>query len=100
MKGEERMICHFYRDNWPCKVGVCRPCARHPAGVGWAEGGKGACEAAADGVAAACPCTSSAASLSVRAAVCCQIMPCSAALPMPCGKCDGSRSRPLTRLLC
>jgi HD superfamily phosphohydrolase len=21
MKGEERMICHFYRDNWPCKVG-------------------------------------------------------------------------------
>jgi len=19
-KGEERMICHFYRDNWPCKV--------------------------------------------------------------------------------
>ena len=20
MKGEERMICHFYRDNWPCKV--------------------------------------------------------------------------------
>lgn len=21
MKGEERMICHFYRENWPCKVG-------------------------------------------------------------------------------
>ncbi|KAF6255246.1 thioredoxin-like protein [Scenedesmus sp. NREL 46B-D3] len=20
MKGEDRMICHFYRDNWPCKV--------------------------------------------------------------------------------
>jgi hypothetical protein len=20
MKGEERMICHFFRDNWPCKV--------------------------------------------------------------------------------
>mmetsp|Transcript_36730 Transcript_36730/g.80015 ORF Transcript_36730/g.80015 Transcript_36730/m.80015 type:complete len:221 (-) Transcript_36730:60-722(-) len=20
MKGEERMICHFYRNNWPCKV--------------------------------------------------------------------------------
>lgn len=20
MKGEERMICHFYRDSWPCKV--------------------------------------------------------------------------------
>lgn len=20
MKGEERMICHFYRENWPCKV--------------------------------------------------------------------------------
>eukprot|EP00775_Hariotina_reticulata_P013574 gene13574-13699_t len=20
MKGEDRMVCHFYRDNWPCKV--------------------------------------------------------------------------------
>ena len=20
MKGVERMICHFYRENWPCKV--------------------------------------------------------------------------------
>jgi hypothetical protein len=20
MKGEERMICHFFRNNWPCKV--------------------------------------------------------------------------------
>lgn len=20
MKGEERMICHFFRENWPCKV--------------------------------------------------------------------------------
>ena len=20
MKGTERMICHFYRENWPCKV--------------------------------------------------------------------------------
>ena len=20
MKGEERMVCHFFRDNWPCKV--------------------------------------------------------------------------------
>jgi hypothetical protein len=23
MKGEERMVCHFFRDNWPCKVGSC-----------------------------------------------------------------------------
>lgn len=23
MKGEDRMICHFFRDNWPCKVGSC-----------------------------------------------------------------------------
>lgn len=22
MKGEERMICHFYRENWPCKVQI------------------------------------------------------------------------------
>ena len=22
MKGEERMVCHFYRENWPCKVGL------------------------------------------------------------------------------
>ena len=22
MKGEERMVCHFYRENWPCKVGA------------------------------------------------------------------------------
>lgn len=22
MKGEERMICHFYRENWPCKVSI------------------------------------------------------------------------------
>jgi hypothetical protein len=27
MKGEERMICHFFRDNWPCKVGFCISCA-------------------------------------------------------------------------
>lgn len=20
MKGEESMVCHFYRNNWPCKV--------------------------------------------------------------------------------
>jgi hypothetical protein len=20
MKGEERMVCHFYRENWPCKA--------------------------------------------------------------------------------
>lgn len=20
MKGEEKMVCHFFRDNWPCKV--------------------------------------------------------------------------------
>jgi hypothetical protein len=20
MKGEERVVCHFYRDSWPCKV--------------------------------------------------------------------------------
>lgn len=25
MKGEERFICHFYRDNWPCKVRQCTP---------------------------------------------------------------------------
>lgn len=24
MKGEERMICHFYRENWPCKVRATR----------------------------------------------------------------------------
>ena len=23
MKGEERMVCHFFRDNWPCKVSAC-----------------------------------------------------------------------------
>ena len=27
MKGEERMICHFYRENWPCKVrGAMQAC--------------------------------------------------------------------------
>ena len=25
MKGVERMVCHFYRDNWPCKVGAPPP---------------------------------------------------------------------------
>jgi hypothetical protein len=20
MKGEGRMVCHFFRDNWPCKI--------------------------------------------------------------------------------
>ena len=28
MKGTERMVCHFYRENWPCKVtcsGSCCP---------------------------------------------------------------------------
>ena len=25
MKGEERMICHFYRENWPCKVQLSMP---------------------------------------------------------------------------
>ena len=24
MKGEERMVCHFFRENWPCKVGEYR----------------------------------------------------------------------------
>ena len=23
MKGEERMVCHFFRENWPCKVSAC-----------------------------------------------------------------------------
>ncbi len=32
MKGEERMICHFFRENWPCKVGGC--CASRDAGQG------------------------------------------------------------------
>ncbi len=36
MKGEERMICHFFRENWPCKVTgadlSCRP--RWPFSVG------------------------------------------------------------------
>ena len=27
MKGEERMVCHFYRENWPCKVGHPIPSA-------------------------------------------------------------------------
>ena len=27
MKGEERVVCHFYRENWPCKVlGLCLVC--------------------------------------------------------------------------
>lgn len=26
VKGEERAVCHFYRNSWPCKVGhACRP---------------------------------------------------------------------------
>lgn len=25
MKGVERMVCHFYRENWPCKVGGYSP---------------------------------------------------------------------------
>lgn len=32
MKGEERMVCHFYRDNWPCKVvdkHIAILCKRH-----------------------------------------------------------------------
>ncbi len=24
MKGEERMVCHFFRENWPCKVSEYR----------------------------------------------------------------------------
>lgn len=30
MKGEERMVCHFYRENWPCKVvqPQCTHCAQ------------------------------------------------------------------------
>lgn len=28
MKGEERMICHFYRENWPCKVLMSMPSGR------------------------------------------------------------------------
>ena len=27
MKGEERMVCHFFRENWPCKVSACFPLA-------------------------------------------------------------------------
>ena len=23
VKGEERLVCHFYRENWPCKVKLC-----------------------------------------------------------------------------
>lgn len=23
MKGEARMVCHFYRNNWPCKARCC-----------------------------------------------------------------------------
>lgn len=23
VRGEERAVCHFYRDSWPCKVGLC-----------------------------------------------------------------------------
>ena len=23
MKNTERMVCHFFRNNWPCKVGDC-----------------------------------------------------------------------------
>lgn len=26
MKGEARMICHFYRENWPCKVWAFAAC--------------------------------------------------------------------------
>lgn len=33
MKGEERMVCHFFRDNWPCKV----------------RGARGSCGQAGDG---------------------------------------------------
>lgn len=55
MKGEERMVCHFYRESWPCKVritscaaGCCsaasvrpiecqsRPCCQSTASYGWA----------------------------------------------------------------
>jgi hypothetical protein len=25
VKGEERVVCHFYRDSWPCKVGPAPP---------------------------------------------------------------------------
>lgn len=28
MKGEEKMVCHFYRDNWPCKVSRGPQCFR------------------------------------------------------------------------
>ena len=31
MKGEERMVCHFYRENWPCKVHLrMHPLILHP----------------------------------------------------------------------
>ena len=26
MRGEERMVCHFYRENWPCKVDSMSSC--------------------------------------------------------------------------
>lgn len=35
MKGEERMICHFYRENWPCKVH--RSKSSWPALLAWAS---------------------------------------------------------------
>ena len=35
MKGEERMICHFYRENWPCKVQRSKS-SRH-ALIAWAS---------------------------------------------------------------
>ena len=31
MKGEERMVCHFYRENWPCKVRQSSCCSAHTA---------------------------------------------------------------------
>ena len=27
MKDEERVVCHFFRENWPCKVGRQLPAA-------------------------------------------------------------------------
>jgi hypothetical protein len=47
MKGEERMVCHFFRDNWPCKVRCAGGCAC----VRCVDGCRGG-----SGGAAMCPC--------------------------------------------
>ena len=30
MKGEARLVCHFFRNNWPCKVRACRTLPLNP----------------------------------------------------------------------